>query len=253
VRLAARLAAAFLAAAALAEPAEIRARFIGNMAFQLSDGRATLRSDFPYESGYSGYMTWTDALVPPATAGHALPDHALAPRSLPRPARRALLREGPGAGRRREGVARSRAPARRRGALRTAGDPPGRDAAREARALLVPVEWSGLRFYFTGDTDDVEALLRQRGLDAAFVSPWLLRMAANSGRRIDARRVVVYHHEAGESVPRSRRASCRGRATSSSSGRSSPMPDGHVPRGGALRKHALSYPEPTRTFPGASA
>jgi len=85
VRLTARLAAAFLAAAALAEPAEIRARFIGNMAFQLSDGRATLRSDFPYESGYSGYMTWTDALVPPATADtlclitHSHRDHFLAP------------------------------------------------------------------------------------------------------------------------------------------------------------------------------
>ena len=63
----ARLAAALLGAATLAEPAEIRARFIGNMAFQLSDGRVTLRSDFPYESGYSGYMTWSDALVPPAT------------------------------------------------------------------------------------------------------------------------------------------------------------------------------------------
>jgi len=68
VRLTASLATTFLAAAALAEPAEVRARFIGNMAFQLSDGRLTLRSDFPYESGYSGYMTWTDALVPPATA-----------------------------------------------------------------------------------------------------------------------------------------------------------------------------------------
>jgi L-ascorbate metabolism protein UlaG (beta-lactamase superfamily) len=59
------------AAGAAAEPAEIRARFIGNMALQLTDGRVTLRTDFPYESGYSGYMSWSDALVPPA-AGEAL-------------------------------------------------------------------------------------------------------------------------------------------------------------------------------------
>jgi L-ascorbate metabolism protein UlaG (beta-lactamase superfamily) len=201
VRLTARLAAAFLAAAALAEPAEIRARFIGNMAFQLSDGRATLRSDFPYESGYSGYMTWTDALVPPATADtlclitHSHRDHFLAPLA----ARFCAKVLGPA------DVAKA-LPDR---ALPLAAEV--RFGPLLIRPVATPhaklehcsylVEWSGLRFYFTGDTDDVEALLRQRGLDAAFVSPWLLRMAANSGRRIDARRVVVYHHEAGESVP----------------------------------------------------
>jgi L-ascorbate metabolism protein UlaG (beta-lactamase superfamily) len=63
------------------------------------------------------------------------------------------------------------------------------------------VEWSGLRFYFTGDTDDLAELLRQKALDAAFVSPWLLRSAAKAGRRIDARRIVVYHHGRDESVP----------------------------------------------------
>ena len=57
------LVAALLAGATAAPAAELRARFIGNMAFQLSDGRATLRTDFPYESGYSGYMTWTDAAL----------------------------------------------------------------------------------------------------------------------------------------------------------------------------------------------
>ena len=63
------------------------------------------------------------------------------------------------------------------------------------------VEWSGLSFYFTGDTDDTAELLRQRNLDAAFVSPWLLAAATKAGRRIDARRVVVYHHEKHEAVP----------------------------------------------------
>jgi hypothetical protein len=33
------------------------------------------------------------------------------------------------------------------------------------------------------------------------VSPWLLGAATRGGRRIDARRVVVYHHGSGEAVP----------------------------------------------------
>ncbi len=189
------------AAAAAAEPAEIRARFIGNMALQLTDGKVTLRSDFPYESGYSGYMTWTDALVPPATGEalclvtHSHRDHFLA--SLG--ARYCQKLVGP---------------------AEVAAALPGRGLAMGASVsfgplVVVPlatphaklehysyrVEWSGLRFYFTGDTEDAAELLRQRDLDVAFVSPWLLRSATRGGRRIDARRVVVYHHQQDESVP----------------------------------------------------
>ena len=197
---AAALLASTLAAAAV-YPAEIRARFIGNMALQLSDGRVTLRSDFPYESGYSGYMSWSDALVPP-TAGetlclvtHSHRDHFLAslvPRYCPK-----LI-----------GPKDVTAPFPER-ALKLAAQvrfgpvvvtPLATEHARlEHYSYLV--EWSGLRFYFTGDTTDPAELLRQRALDAAFVSPWLLRAATKGGARIDARRVVVYHHQLDESVP----------------------------------------------------
>jgi L-ascorbate metabolism protein UlaG (beta-lactamase superfamily) len=61
-------------------PAALEATFIGNMAFHVTDGRATLLSDFPYRSGYSGYMTYRMEDVPPLrdalcliTHGH--PDH----------------------------------------------------------------------------------------------------------------------------------------------------------------------------------
>ena len=195
------LASCLIAAATAAEPAEIRARFIGNMALQLTDGRVTLRTDFPYESGYSGYMTWTDALVPAATGEtlclvtHSHRDHFLA--SLAKPLCQKII-----------------GPADVTAAL------PGRGLALGPNVsfgplVVVPlatpharlehysyrVEWGGLRFYFTGDTDDPGELLRQRDLDAAFVTPWLLRAATKRGRRIDARRVVVYHHEKDESVP----------------------------------------------------
>ena len=187
--------------AAVAHPAEIRARFIGNMALQLSDGHVTLRSDFPYESGYSGYMTWSDALVPPATAEtlclvtHSHRDHFLAS-LVPRYCSKLI---GP----------KDVTAAFPERALKLAAQvrfgpvvvtPLATEHARlEHYSYLV--EWSGLRFYFTGDTEDTAELLRQRALDAAFVSPWLLRAAAKGGARIDARRVVVYHHELDESVP----------------------------------------------------
>lgn len=183
------------------EPAEIRARFIGNMALQLSDGRVTLRSDFPYEAGYSGYMSWSQARVP-AASGEALclVTHSHRDHFLPALAARYCQKLlGP--------ADVTKAPPDRALPL----DRTVRFGPLVVTPLTTPhaglehysylVEWSGLRFYFTGDTEDAAELLRQRGLDAAFVSPWLLRSATKGGRRIDARRVVVYHHAADESVP----------------------------------------------------
>jgi L-ascorbate metabolism protein UlaG (beta-lactamase superfamily) len=63
------------------------------------------------------------------------------------------------------------------------------------------VTWKGLRLYFTGDTDDTEALLAAKNLDVAFVSPWILGEVHEQGKRIDARRVIVYHHRPGETPP----------------------------------------------------
>ena len=36
---------------------ELNARFIANMAVEITDGTVTIVSDFPYQSGYGGYMT----------------------------------------------------------------------------------------------------------------------------------------------------------------------------------------------------
>jgi L-ascorbate metabolism protein UlaG (beta-lactamase superfamily) len=190
------------AANAAPQPATVRGRFIGNMALQLTDGRVTLRSDFPYEAGYSGYMTWTEALVPQPTGEtlclvtHSHRDHFLA--SLA--ARYCTRLLGPKdvtaalPGRELEPAAGSAS----FGPLRVT--PLATPHARlEHYSYLV--EWNGVRLYFTGDTDDATELLRQRGLDVAFVSPWLLRSATKGGARIDAKRIVVYHHEADEAVP----------------------------------------------------
>jgi hypothetical protein len=66
------------------------------------------------------------------------------------------------------------------------------------------VEWSGLRLFFTGDTEDPGALLAARDLDVAFVSPWLLRRIVDDDRRVDARRVVVSRRVSAQLGPGSR-------------------------------------------------
>jgi Xaa-Pro aminopeptidase len=171
------------------------------MAFAVTDGETTLYTDFPYESGYSGYMTYDFAAVPKAkdslcliTHGHR--DHfdagllakmscrvvAPADAAATLPADRVL-------------------PLAPRIAFRGIEIQPVETPHARIGHDSYLVTWHGARLYFTGDTDSTDALLAQRDLDAAFVSPWLLEAVANRNATIDARRVVVYHHRAGERAP----------------------------------------------------
>jgi L-ascorbate metabolism protein UlaG (beta-lactamase superfamily) len=181
--------------------AVLHVRFIGNEAFRITDGHTTLYSDFPYKSGAFGYMTYpakelssvpADALML-VTHGHAdhfdralflnLKAYVLAPPEVTKglPADR-VIAFGPFTIWR--GV-------RIEAATTHHGNAP------HASYL---VSWNGLRLYFTGDTNELDPLLAQHNLDAAFVTPWLLSAAAQHRRHIDAKRVIVYHHRAGESV-----------------------------------------------------
>ena len=179
----------------------LTARFIGNMAFAISDGKTTLYSDFPYESGAFGYMSYDFASLPKTvnavcliTHGHR--DHfdpklfaqldakVIAPPDLAAtlPADRVI----PFAPKIVSGDI----------TVETLKTP---HAKIDHSSYLVT--WHGRRLYFTGDTESTDALLAQRNLDAAFVSPWLIEAVAKRGARIDARKVVVYHHKADETIP----------------------------------------------------
>lgn len=185
------------------------ARFIGNMAYAISDGATTLFTDFPYQSGYSVYMEYDAAEIRSGTAAalslitHRHGDHWDAPLfnqthwTVVAPAD-ALA-----------GVAPSRV-------LRALPVAPVRSTftvnGLTIEAIPTPhaslghysyiVTWHGRRLFFSGDTESPEALLAARNLDAAFVSPWLFQSARRSGRPIDARRIVIYHQTAAEtSVP----------------------------------------------------
>lgn len=185
---------------ATAPAQQLRATFIGNAAFHLTDGRVAVLTDFPYESGAFGSMPWSSTTVPTGPAplcivSHAHADHfaadraaefcgtLLGPRDVVRSADVDALELQPRV--RWEGVTIH--------AFRTP------HASIEHYSFLL--EWAGQRLYFTGDTNDTEALLAARDLDVAFVTPWLLEAVHRAGRQIDARRIVVHHHRIDESVP----------------------------------------------------
>jgi glyoxylase-like metal-dependent hydrolase (beta-lactamase superfamily II) len=199
------VASALAAAAVFAQGAqpEITARFIGNMAYAISDGRTTLLTDFPYESGYSVYMEYDAKEIHSSTPEtialitHRHGDHW---------DRRLFEKTGwlvvaP------EDALYAMAPSRVLRALPVSAvrtrfevHPMVIDALPTPHANIghysYLVTWSGLRLYFTGDTDDPSQLLEAKNIDVAFVSPWLFERVHKSGRRIDARRIVIYHQTA---------------------------------------------------------
>jgi L-ascorbate metabolism protein UlaG (beta-lactamase superfamily) len=178
------------------------------MAFAISDGTTTLFTDFPYESGYSGYMEydwreirsvtpqslalithrhrdhWDEALfekttwkvIGPKDALGGIPSSRIV-RSLPvTPVRTTLTFDS----------------------LMIEALPTPHGTLGHYSYL---VTWHGRRLYFTGDTDDDGQLLDMTNIDVAFVSPWLYQRTLKRGRGIDARRIVIYHHTARETVP----------------------------------------------------
>ena len=192
---------ALLIAGAAVQRPTLEARFIGNMAFAITDGTVTLMTDFPYESGYSRYMTYSDAEIRSGTATtlalitHRHRDHW-------EPSRFAKTNwkvAGP------DDVTRA-VPADRVVAV----SPRFSFGSLTIEALATPhanighysyiVNWHGRRMYFSGDTEATDSLIAARGLDAAFVSPWLYRSVLRQGARIDAKRVVIYHHQSDERV-----------------------------------------------------
>jgi L-ascorbate metabolism protein UlaG (beta-lactamase superfamily) len=205
-----------LAVAALAEPVHgadphgpaLEARFIGNMALAITDGRTTLFSDFPYQSGYSIYMEYDASEIHSTTADsialitHRHGDHW--DRELfARTTWRAIAPEDALTGVSRERILRA-LPVTPTTATVPAG-PITIEALSTPHANIghysYLVTWHGRRLYFTGDTDSLDQLIAMKNLDVAFVSPWLFERAAKAGRRIDARRIVIYHHTADAVIP----------------------------------------------------
>lgn len=188
---------------ALTLPAQsLQARFIGQMAFSITDGTVTLITDFPYQVGYAGAPPFADRELQTSTRPtlalitHRHLDHwepalfsktnwkVVAPpdameriksdRAVPLSSR---IEFGP-----------------------MVVEPFETPHARIGHYSYI-VTWHGKRLYFSGDTESPDSLLAAKGLDVAFVSPWQFQSARRRGGTIDATRVVIYHHEAGQQLP----------------------------------------------------
>lgn len=200
------VALAILAASDVAQtrPA-LEARFIGNMSYAISDGITTLFTDFPYQSGYSGYMAYDGREIRSATSRslalitHRHSDHW--DRGLfDRTNWKVVGPEDAVAGVAEPRIVRALPVAPARSTISFDGITI--DALPTPHASIghysYLVTWLGRRLYFSGDTDDVAQLLEMTDIDVAFVSPWLFRRVQKTGRRIDAQRIVIYHQTAEE-------------------------------------------------------
>ena len=175
-------------------------QFIGNMAFSISDGKTTLYSDFPYESGAFDYMKYdlkslkiSDNAVCLIT--HAHRDHWA--NELFKPLKLKII--GP------PEVLKAVNPSRI--------IPFAKEITYEGihvQPLETPhanlthysylVTWHGIRMYFSGDTEEIKTLLAMKNLDVAFISPWLARSLSTNKQTVDAKKIVIYHHADGEKV-----------------------------------------------------
>ena len=180
----------------------LQARFIGQMAFAISDGSTTLMTDFPYQVGYAGAPPFADGELRASTQPtlalitHRHLDH-WEPALFAKTNWKVI------------------APADAMERIRTDRVVPFAKRMQFAAIVIEPIEtphhrighysyivtWHGKRLYFSGDTESPDSLLAATGLDAAFVSSWQYQAARRRGGRIDAKRVVIYHHQVGEQVP----------------------------------------------------
>ncbi len=180
----------------------LQARFIGNAAFEITDGATTLLTDFAYTSGAFGYMKYKFEDVKPAgkvlcliTHNHS--DHWDATLfkktdwSLAAPIK--LVRK----------VDPSRivpfGPKMQFDGMQIT---PIKTDHADVFHWSYLVEWHGMRLYFTGDTEETGGVTGAGKIDVLFVTPWLLERLILRNSSMDAKRIVVYHHLEGEAIPK---------------------------------------------------
>ena len=176
-------------------------RFLGNEAFEITDGTTTILSDFPYESGAFGYMTYNPELLKPRENAHCLITHQHKDHfDVSLQSKVGCKVFGP------TGLLQ-KVPKESRGTWE-------KERARikdiDITAIPTPhgnvehysyrVDWKNKSFYFVGDTEDPAALLKQPKLDVLFITPWLLQKIPQQKWKSLAERLVIYHHAAKEKV-----------------------------------------------------
>ena len=195
------------ASGGLGEPAAPAAatlwfRFVGNSAFEISDGESTLLTDFPYRSGAFDYMTFPSSELRRRERALCLFTHRHGDHFDPA----ALAEVGCAVAGPREVMAAAAE------AVRLGAGPTWKFGGATIRCLPTShadvehcsylVEWHGRRWFVSGDVEDLAGLDGLEGpLDAVFLPAWLASdaTARDAAKRLGAR-LVVHHHTAGQTL-----------------------------------------------------
>jgi L-ascorbate metabolism protein UlaG (beta-lactamase superfamily) len=184
-----------------AEQPYLEIHFLGNEAFEITDGQTTLLSDFPYQSGAFGYMTYNEALLSTRQNSTCLITHQHADHFdaslITRIGCKVL---GP------QDVLEKVSPN-----LRWKWeDRRIRINDMEVKAIRTPhglidhfsylVLWKNRKLYFVGDTDDPSELLKQTNLDVLFITPWLAKRIPQQKLKRLSHKIVIYHHRTDEKI-----------------------------------------------------
>jgi len=189
------LVAAAVGSAGCGKRPSLEIRFIGNAAFELTDGAHTLVVDFPYEPGLTDYTPYDSGAVRArgevlAVFTHAHRDHldrgALLARGWPVWGPADALDQLPP-----ERVF-PRADSVDFGAFHLVRIPEWHADLEHYAYLII---WRGRRVYHSGDTMDPAHLLAMAELDVALVGEGLVCwIAQQRGTRVPAREVILHHH-----------------------------------------------------------
>jgi L-ascorbate metabolism protein UlaG (beta-lactamase superfamily) len=175
-------------------------QFIGNMAFYITDGKTSLYSDFPYESGAFGYMKYDLKSVKISDNGVSLITHAHRDHwanELFQPLKLKVI----GPSEVLKGIDPSRIiPFAKEITYDGIHIQPFSTPHANITHYSYLVTWHGIRMYFAGDTEETKTLLTMENLDVAFVSPWLAKTLLKNKQSVNAKKIVIYHHEDQEKV-----------------------------------------------------
>ncbi|MCK5437531.1 MAG: MBL fold metallo-hydrolase [Desulfobulbaceae bacterium] len=184
---------------ASAKPLE--AVFIGNEAFRITDGDYILLTDFPYESGAYGYMKYKYNYSDNSGNVLALITHRHADHFDPK-----LLY---GENWKVTGPLEVTAMVEQKKVLKLEGETkfgpikivPKKTKHANVEHFSYLVIWHDRKFFFTGDTDELEALKNLPELDALFISPWFYRKAKIADALPESKNIVIYHHRKKDIIP----------------------------------------------------
>lgn len=166
---------------------DIEITFLGNAGFSMSDGVTHIYFDFPYKSGAYGYMTYNESELDNLKENgififtHKHADHYS----------KKLLKKINGkvyakSSRKKISELNKEIPDFNIQAIKTKH----RFSTSHYSYLL---EWKGIRFFISGDTEHPETIGSIKSIDYAFVPYWILSIAKEKEIEIDTKTKVLYH------------------------------------------------------------